>query len=461
MTLRFTPISEIQQAYEQQRLLSKQRVVKTAKQRIEQLKRLRKSIAKHESEILEALQMDLGKSNYEGFLTEVGVTYQEIDFHIKHVKHWSAHQRISTPWFLLPSSSKVIPEPFGQVLIMAPWNYPFQLLMNPLIGAISAGNRVVLRPSPEVPHVATVIGEVIADAFSNAEVFVAQGSIDENQWLLQQRWDYIFFTGGPFLGKIVAKAAAEKLTPVTLELGGKSPAIVEKGCDIKEAAKRVVWGKSVNAGQTCIAPDYVWVHHSEKQAFVDASREALHQMYGENVALSADYGRMVNERSFDRVSSYLQGAEILLGGATDREKKYIEPTLVAVDGWGSPVMCDEIFGPILPVRTYETLDEVIADINDHEKPLALYFFGSDAGAKKVLSNTSSGGVSINDTLVHVANHHLPFGGVGGSGFGSYRGKHTFDVFSHKKSVMRSPLWLSVPIKYPPYKGLGLLRWLLG
>ena len=461
MTLRFTPISEIQKAYKQQRLLSNQRVINTPKQRIEQLKRLRKSIAKYEPELLEALKTDLGKSNYEGFLTEVGVTYQEIDFHIKNVKEWSAHRRIQTPYFLLPSSSKVIPEPFGQVLIMAPWNYPFQLLMNPLIGALSAGNRAILRPSPEVPHVAEVIGKVVDEVFTNEEVFVAQGSIDENQWLLQQQWDYIFFTGGPFLGRIVAKAAAERLIPVTLELGGKSPAIIEKGCNMQAAAKRVIWGKSVNAGQTCIAPDYVWVHESERQAFVDAAKVALEQMYGRDIAQSPDFGRMVNERSFDRVSAYLQGAEIVLGGRTDRAQKFIETTVVSVDGWSSPVMCEEIFGPILPLRTYETLDEVIADVNSHEKPLALYFFGSDAGAEKVLAKTSSGGVSINDTLVHVANHHLPFGGVGGSGYGSYRGKHTFEVFSHKKSVMRSPLWLNMPIKYPPYKGLSLLRRILG
>lgn len=461
MTLRFTPISDIEQVYHLQRSLSNQREFATPAERIAQLKRLKQSIAKYEAELLVALKQDLGKSEYEGFLTEVGVTYQEIDFHIKHVKHWSAHRRITTPWFLLPSSSKVIPEPFGQVLIMAPWNYPFQLLMNPLIGAISAGNRAILRPSPEVPHVAEVIEKVILDAFSKEEVFVVQGSIEENQWLLQQQWDYIFFTGGPFLGKIVAKAAAEKLIPVTLELGGKSPAIIEKGCDMKTAAKRVIWGKSVNAGQTCIAPDYVWVHRSEKQLFIDAAKEALSQMYGGDMLTSPDYGRMVNERSFDRVSAYLQGADVVLGGRSDREEKFIETTVVSVDGWSARVMCEEIFGPILPLRTYETLDEVIADVNAHEKPLALYFFGSDEGAKQVLARTSSGGVSINDTLVHVANHHLPFGGVGGSGYGSYRGRQTFEVFSHKKSVMRSPLWLDVPIKYPPYKGLGLLRWLLG
>jgi aldehyde dehydrogenase (NAD+) len=305
MTLRFTPISDIEQVYHLQRSLSNQREFATPAERIAQLKRLKQSIAKHEAELLVALKQDLGKSEYEGFLTEVGVTYQEIDFHIKHVKHWSAHLRITTPWFLLPSSSKVIPEPFGQVLIMAPWNYPFQLLMNPLIGAISAGNRAILRPSPEVPHVAEVIEKVILDAFSKEEVYVVQGSIDENQWLLQQQWDYIFFTGGPFLGKIVAKAAAEKLIPVTLELGGKSPAIIEKGCDMKTAAKRVIWGKSVNAGQTCIAPDYVWVHSSEKQEFIDAAKEALLQMYGGDMLASPDYGRMVNERSFDRVSAYL------------------------------------------------------------------------------------------------------------------------------------------------------------
>jgi aldehyde dehydrogenase (NAD+) len=259
----------------------------------------------------------------------------------------------------------------------------------------------------------------------------------------------------------VAKAAAERLIPVTLELGGKSPAIIEQGCDMKTAAKRVIWGKSVNAGQTCIAPDYVWVHRSEKQAFVDAAKEALAQMYGSDMLSSPDFGRMVNERSFDRVSAYLQGADVVLGGQAIREEKFIETTVVAVEGWSAPAMCEEIFGPILPLRTYESLDEVIVDVNAHEKPLALYFFGSDEGAKKVLARTSSGGVSINDTLVHVANHHLPFGGVGGSGYGSYRGRQTFEIFSHKKSVMKSPLWLDVPIKYPPYKGLGLLRWLLG
>lgn len=461
MTLRFTPIADIEKVYQRQRSLSNQREFNSPAERIAQLKRLKQSIAKHETALLVALKQDLGKSEYEGFLTEVGVTYQEIDFHIKHVKHWSAHRRITTPWFLLPSSSKVIPEPFGQVLIMAPWNYPFQLLMNPLIGAISAGNRVILRPSPEVPHVAAVIETVVAEAFSSEEVFVVQGSIEENQWLLQQQWDYIFFTGGPFLGKIVAKAAAERLIPVTLELGGKSPAIIEQGCDMKTAAKRVIWGKSVNAGQTCIAPDYVWVHRSEKQAFVDAAKEALTQMYGSDMLSSPDFGRMVNERSFDRVSAYLQGADVVLGGQAIREEKFIETTVVAVEGWSEPAMCEEIFGPILPLRTYESLDEVIVDVNAHEKPLALYFFGSDEGAKKVLARTSSGGVSINDTLVHVANHHLPFGGVGGSGYGSYRGRQTFEIFSHKKSVMKSPLWLDVPIKYPPYKGLGLLRWLLG
>jgi aldehyde dehydrogenase (NAD+) len=461
MTLRFTPIADIEKVYQRQRSLSNQREFNSPAERIAQLKRLKQSIAKHEAALLVALKQDLGKSEYEGFLTEVGVTYQEIDFHIKHIKHWSAHRRVTTPWFLLPSSSKVIPEPFGQVLIMAPWNYPFQLLMNPLIGAISAGNRVILRPSPEVPHVAAVIETVVAEAFSSEEVFVVQGSIEENQWLLQQQWDYIFFTGGPFLGKIVAKAAAERLIPVTLELGGKSPAIIEQGCDMKTAAKRVIWGKSVNAGQTCIAPDYVWVHRSEKQAFVDAAKEALAQMYGSDMLSSPDFGRMVNERSFDRVSAYLQGADVVLGGQAIREEKFIETTVVAVEGWSAPAMCEEIFGPILPLRTYESLDEVIVDVNAHEKPLALYFFGSDEGAKKVLARTSSGGVSINDTLVHVANHHLPFGGVGGSGYGSYRGRQTFEIFSHKKSVMKSPLWLDVPIKYPPYKGLGLLRWLLG
>ena len=431
--------------------------------RLLQLKRLKQVVLEHEKELYHALHADLKKSEEESWATEIGFFLNELNYTIDHLKEWMQPNSVPTNLLNQPSSCYTVREPLGVVCIIAPWNYPFQLLFTPMIGAIAGGNCVVLKPSEFAPATAAVMAKICKALFPENYILYVEG---EGAQVLPAmfssfRFDHIFYTGSTTVGRIIYQQAADKLVPVTLELGGKSPAIIEKGCNMQAAAKRVIWGKTVNAGQTCIAPDYVWVHHSEKQSFIDAAKVALEQMYGRDIAQSPDFGRMVNERSFDRVSAYLKGADVVFGGGMDRDKKYIEPTLVAVDGWSSPVMCEEVFGPILPLRTYETLDEVIADVNAHEKPLALYFFGSDAGAEKVLAKTSSGGVSINDTLVHVANQHLPFGGVGGSGYGSYRGKHTFEVFSHKKSVMRSPLWFNVPIKYPPYKGLGLLRWLLG
>lgn len=458
----FTPISQIESVYLQQRLLSNRRVIADVSQRIAMLRSLRESIQFYENELLQALLLDLGKSNYESFLTEIGGTLQEIKFHLRNIKKWASKRRVATPLFLFPSKSYQLPEPYGQVLIMAPWNYPFQLLMNPLVGAISAGNRVILRPSPEVPNVALVIEKIILKAFIPENVFVVLGGIEENQWLLARQWDYIFFTGGPFLGRIVAKAAAEKLIPVTLELGGKSPAIVGPGANLRLAAKRILWGKLVNAGQTCIAPDYVWVHRDLLSDFVAASKRSILEMYGDEISRSVDYGKLVNEKALQRVGDLIPNAsgDVLVGGRVDASNRLIEPTLIAVNGWDAPSMKEEIFGPVLPILTYDHLDEVISDINEHAKPLALYYFGDDSGAERVLRNTSAGGVSINDTLVHVANHHLPFGGVGGSGHGQYRGKHTFETFSHLKSVMKSSTWFDIPIKYPPYGKLGFLRWMM-
>lgn len=458
----YTSLSDIDTLYQEQRALSNGREVPSVEERIAALQRLRKVIVEKERALMDALYTDLGKSDYESYLTEIGVALKEIDFHCKRLKRWSRPRRVGTPWFLLPSKSRLVAEPYGQVLIMAPWNYPFQLLINPLVGAISAGNRAVLRPSPAVPHVAAVIQEIIELVFPTAWVAVVQGDIAENQHLLSKRWDYIFFTGGPFLGKIVAEAAAKYITPVTLELGGKSPCIVDLGCDIAQAAKRVIWGKSVNAGQTCIAPDYVWVHQSLKQDFLLAVEEAIADMYDGDTLHSKDYGRIVNEKSFARLKSYLnEGVTWIRGGGMDEGKKYMDIAVVEVSDPQHPLMKEEIFGPILPIRTFSSLTEVIQDINSGEKPLALYYFGKQSNAWDVIKATSSGGVAVNDTIVHVANHHLPFGGVGGSGYGAYRGKHTFEIFSHFKGVLLSPTWFDLPLKYPPYGSLKFLKKFLG
>ena len=458
----YTSLAEIDVIYTQQQLLSNRREIPSVDQRIEVLQQLRREIVSKEQALMYALNKDLGKSEYESYLTEIGVALKELDFHCKGVKRWSRRRRVGTPWFLLPAKSRLVPEPYGQVLIMAPWNYPFQLLINPMIGAVSAGNRAVLRPSPATPHVAAIIQEIIEAVFPKEWVAVVQGDIEENQHLLSKKWDYIFFTGGPFLGKIVAEAAAKHITPVTLELGGKSPCIVDVGCALEQAAKRVVWGKGVNAGQTCIAPDYVWVHDSLKQEFLLAVESAIAEMYNGDTLNSKDYGRIVNQRSFQRLQGYLkEGVTWIRGGAMNETKRYMDIALVEVSDPEHPLMKEEIFGPILPLRTFTHIEEVIADVNAGAKPLALYYFGKVSNAWSVIDRTSSGGVSVNDTIVHVANHYLPFGGVGGSGYGAYRGRHTFEVFSHLKGVMLSPTWFDLPLKYPPYGSLGFLKKFLG
>ena len=460
--MNFTTKAEIDEVYQSQRVLSNRREIPSVEERIAALLRLKREILSKEQPLMDALNKDLGKSQYESYLTEIGVALKEIDFHCKGLKRWAKPRRVGTPWFLLPAKSRLLPEPYGQVLIMAPWNYPFQLLINPLIGAISAGNRAVLRPSPAVPAVCAVIQEIVESVFPKEWVAVVQGDIEENQHLLSKRWDYIFFTGGPFLGKIVAEAAAKHITPVTLELGGKSPCIIDVGCAIEQAAKRVVWGKGVNAGQTCIAPDYVWVHESLKQDFLLAVESAIADMYNGDTLNSLDYGRIVNERSFTRLKGYLkEGVTWIRGGGMDESKKYMDIAVVEVSDSEHPLMKEEIFGPILPIRTFSDLNAVVQDINQGEKPLALYYFGKENKAWDVIGSTSSGGVSVNDTIVHVANHHLPFGGVGGSGYGAYRGRHTFEVFSHLKGIMLSPTWFDLPLKYPPYGSLGFLKKFLG
>ena len=346
-------------------------------------------------------------------------------------------------------------EPLGCSLIVAPWNYPVQLLLNPLVGAISAGCTALLKPSPYVPHVAETLERMIAETFDERYIAVAQGNRDVNAALLRERFDIIFFTGSPELGRVVMRAAAEHLTPVVLELGGKSPCIVDRGANIDIAARRIAWGKTLNAGQTCIAPDYLLIHSSLRDRFVTAFAREVRRLHGDDPRQSRHYVRMVNERAFDRVAGYLADGRVAAGGGLLRDELYIEPTLLVDVDPASAVMREEIFGPVLPVVTFDDTDEAIRFVTEREKPLALYYFGPTKRAAEVIRRTSSGGACVDDTIMHIANENLPFGGVGNSGMGRYHGRESFDAFSHRRAVVATPVWLDLPFRYMPYR---MFRW---
>ena len=422
--------------------------------RLQALKALKAGILKYEKALVEALWQDLHKSYEEAYLTEISIVLGEIKNHIKHLKCWAAPKRVCTPLKMFPSRSKVISEPLGCSLIIAPWNYPVQLLLNPLVGAISAGCTAILKPSPYVPHVSRVLEDLIRETFAPEHVALVQGNREVNAALLEERFDLIFFTGSPALGKRVMRAASENLTPVVLELGGKSPCIVDRDADIAMAARRIAWGKCLNAGQTCIAPDYLLVHHEVKQKFIEALCQEFKRLLGENPRKAEHFVRIVNERAYDRLLSYFGDGDIVFGGECDRGERYISPTVLDNVSPDSPVMQDEIFGPIFPVQTFSSTDEAIQFVTQREKPLALYYFGKK-GAKRVLGHTSSGGTCINDTIMHIANERLPFGGVGYSGMSSYHGRESFKVFSHQRAVVTTPAWLDLPFRYMPYT---FFRW---
>ena len=425
--------------------------------RIEQLNALKLAIISREKIITEAIWHDLHKSYEEAYLTEISLVIQEINYHIKKLKNWAKPKRVSTPIYLWPSQSKLYPEPLGLALIISPWNYPFQLTMSPLIGAISAGCTVVLKPSPDAPKTSAVMAELIADTFPKNYISLFEGGIEINQILLQQRFDIIFFTGSTQVGKIVSKAAAEFLTPVVLELGGKSPCIVDKSADIKLAAKRIIWGKTLNAGQTCIAPDYVYVHISIKEKLIEEIKTALTNMFGSDLKNNAFYPRIIHAKAFARLQNLMQNGQIRMGGELAESEKFIAPTLLDNIKVSDEIMQEEIFGPLLPLLTFEDINEPLTHINNGEKPLALYYFGSTEIAREILHKTSSGGACINDTIMHVSNHHLPFGGVGNSGQGSYHGKRSFETFSHFKSVVFTPTLIDLPFKYAPFKYFKFIK----
>ncbi|MFS4745116.1 aldehyde dehydrogenase [Staphylococcus aureus] len=423
--------------------------------RKEQLKKLSKAIKSYESDILEALYTDLGKNKVEAYATEIGITLKSIKNARKELKNWTKTKNVDTPLYLFPTKSYIKKEPYGTVLIIAPFNYPFQLVFEPLIGAIAAGNTAIIKPSELTPNVARVIKRLINETFDANYIEVIEGGIEETQTLIHLPFDYVFFTGSENVGKIVYQAASENLVPLTLEMGGKSPVIVDETANIKVASERICFGKFTNAGQTCVAPDYILVHESVKDDLITALSKTLREFYGQNIQQSPDYGRIVNLKHYHRLTSLLNSEQmnIVFGGHSDEDERYIEPTLLDHVTSDSAIMQEEIFGPILPILTYQSLDEAIAFIHQRPKPLSLYLFSEDENAtQRVINELSFGGGAINDTLMHLANPKLPFGGVGASGMGRYHGKYSFDTFTHEKSYIFKSTRLESGVHLPPYKG---------
>ncbi|AFY90859.1 aldehyde dehydrogenase family protein [Chroococcidiopsis thermalis] len=431
--------------------------------RLAQLKILKQAIVEYEIAINEALQADLHKPVVEIYLTEITVVKKEIDYAIKHLKSWIKPHKAAVPLEQLPGAGKIYPEPLGIVLIISPWNYPLQLAITPLVGAIAAGNCTIIKPSEIATHAAAVLAKMLQKYFDSTYISVVEGGVETSQKLLTEKFDHIFFTGGTNVGRIVMEAAAKHLTPVVLELGGKSPCIVDTDINLEYAAKRITWGKFINAGQSCIAPDYLLVPEAIKQQFIEKIQKCIAEFYGAQPANSPDYGRIIDRKQFDRLVALLADGKIVFGGETDAESRYIAPTVIELASLDVPAMQSEIFGPILPVVTYQHISEAIAIVNQGSKPLALYLFSRDRNLqKRVLAETSSGSACINDTVLQFVVPTLPFGGVGSSGMGKYHGKASFDIFSHYKSVLYRSLAIEINLRYPPYRGkLPLLKRILG
>ncbi|HIK30308.1 MAG TPA: aldehyde dehydrogenase [Oscillatoriales cyanobacterium M59_W2019_021] len=429
--------------------------------RIEQLQRLKQAILDRQEAIVAAVNADLNRPEFEAYFEIASIS--EINYALKHIKSWVKPKKVPTPIDQFPASAKIYPEPLGVVLIIGPWNYPFQLMISPLVGAIAAGNCAILKPSELAANTARVVTELVENTFDPAYIKSVEGGVETSQQLLAEKFDRIFFTGGTKIGKIVMEAAAKNLTPVTLELGGKSPCIVDTTVDIDRAAKRITWGKFINAGQTCIAPDYLLVDRRIKSDLLNNIKKYVGEFYGDDPSQSPDYARLISQRHFDRVAEFIGDGKVIVGGQTKPEERYIAPTVLDEVSWDAPVMEDEIFGPILPVLEYTDLNEAIDRINERPKPLALYLFSQDKQTQQqVLDRTSSGGVCLNDTVMHVGVTELPFGGVGDSGIGSYHGKASFDTFSHYKSVLKKGMWLDLDWRYAPYKGkVDLIKRVIG
>lgn len=427
-------------------------------QRKNNLLKLRQLVLDYEDQIHKALKSDLGKPEYEAFVSETGFVISEIDYALKHLNRWAKAKRVWTPLAHFPGSSNIMVEPVGVVLIIGPWNYPFQLAISPLVGAIAAGNCAVIKPSELAPATSAVLKEMINTAFSADFLQVVEGGVDTTTELMENKFDHIFFTGSTRVGKIIMEAAAKQLTPVTLELGGKSPCIVLKDAAVDEAARRISWGKWLNTGQTCVAPDYVLVERSAVSPLLVAIKEQIEKFYGNNPLDSENYGRMINRAHYDRLKEMMTYGNVEIGGVTDDDTLYIAPTVLTDVDLESPLMTEEIFGPLLPIIPVDSFDDAIAFINSRPKPLALYAFTRDKQLQsQILERTTSGGACINDTVVHLASAHLPFGGVGDSGLGHYHGQYSFDTFSNHRSVMVRTLLPDLPLKFPPYE--NKLKWM--
>ncbi len=441
-----SPLSEI---IRQQREFFATGTTKEVAFRIEQLKRLKQAVLDNQTVILEAVKADLRRPDFEAYAEIAAVA--EINYALKHLKSWAKPKRVSVPIAQFPSSGCIYPEPLGVVLIIGAWNYPLQLVISPLIGAIAAGNCAIVKPSEISVNTSRVVSEILQKTFDSAYIAVVEGGVETSQALLAEKFDHIFFTGSTRVGKIVMEAAAKNLTPVTLELGGKSPCIVDSEVNVECAARRIVWGKFLNAGQTCIAPDYLFVQRSVKGEMLAAIARCIREFYGEEPAKSPDYARIIDERQFDRLAALLKEGKIIVGGEANRSDRYIAPTVIDEVSWEAPVMQDEIFGPILPVLEYEELAEAIAKVSDRPKPLALYFFSNNPEKQaRVLRETASGTAGINETVMQFIVPQLPFGGAGNSGIGRYHGQASFDAFSQYKSVLKNTLWFDIKLRYAPY-----------
>lgn len=419
--------------------------------RKKQLNRLFDIVKKHEEDIVTALKTDLNKSEFEAYATEIGMVYEELKFMIKNIHSFSKTRHKKTPIMHFPSRSYQYQDPYGCVLIMAPWNYPFQLTIGPLIGAIAAGNCVMIKPSDEAGATSRLIHTMLSE-FNDGHICVIEGGLAVNQMLLEEKFDYIFFTGSSTVGKLVMEKASKHLTPITLELGGKSPCIVDETANLNLSAKRIVWGKLMNAGQTCVAPDYILVHETVKEEFLLLIEKYIHVFYGKTPQENPEYPKIINQRHFNRLTALINDSDHVIGGDINEATLQIAPAIIDSCDWDSPVMRDELFGPILPILSFNHIDDVITQINQRQKPLALYYFTTSKNNEdNVLRHITFGGGCINDTIVHLANSNLSFGGVGESGMGSYHGKESFYTFSHTKSVLKKSLLFDLNVRYAPYK----------
>lgn len=427
--------------------------------RKKQLMKLKKTLIAHQDDIVEAVHKDFGKSSFETYVTEIQVVYDEINYMLKNLKKLAKLQKVRTPLLHFYSKSKIMHDPLGTVLIISPWNYPLALALTPLAGAIAAGNCAVIKPSEVSSHTSALISKIITENFDEQYLTVYEGEADTTQTLLKQGFDHCFFTGSTEVGKKIMQTASETLTPVTLELGGKSPCVVTEDADIVKAACRIVWGKFVNAGQTCIAPDFVLVHESVKHRLILMIQEVLRRFYGEQPLENDDYARIITEKHFDRLVGLMDNESILHGGEYSRDTLSIAPTLVDDPDWDSQIMTEEIFGPLLPIIGYDSIVDTVQTLQDRPKPLAFYLFTESEVYKEfVMGSLSFGGGCINDTLIHFANLNMPFGGVGHSGMGNYHGKYSFDTFTHFKSVTEKTTLFDIPLRYPPYSS-KVLDWL--